>query len=103
MRNANRLMIALAVAVVGIPAAAYFILRPSHDPLGDRLRAFGFFPVDPPNTTMKVGGLYYVSADTRTFVPICEAEDADLDTAVRESPSVKIEEDLAEDGGLTAS
>jgi hypothetical protein len=101
MRNMARFVIASAIVVVAIPAAAYYLHAPSNDPLGDKLRRYGFFPVEPPSTLMEVGGLYYVSADARKFTPICQAEKTDLDTAVSESRSVKIEEDLAQDGGLT--
>ncbi len=102
MTNRTRFVIASAIAVVAIPAAAYYLRPPSNDPLADRLRGYGFFPVEPPNTLMDVGGLYYVSADTSEFTPICQAEKADLETTVSKSRSVKIEEDLAQDGGLTA-
>jgi len=101
MRNITRLAVASAVAVVTIPAAAYYLRQPPNDPLADKLRAYGFFPVEPPNTLMEVGGLYYVSPDASKFTPICQAERADLETTVRESRSIKIEEDLAQDGGLT--
>jgi hypothetical protein len=86
---------------VAIPAAAYYFQPPPNDPLADRLRAFGFFPVEPPSTLVDVGALYYVSANTSEFTPICHAEKADLEAAVSESKSIKIEEDLAQDGGLT--
>ena len=67
---------AAAIAVVAIPAAAYYLQPPPSDPLADRLRGFGFLPVQPPNTLMDVGALYYVSADTSEFTPICHAEKA---------------------------
>lgn len=101
MRNMTRLVVASAIAVVAIPAAAYYLRQPSNDPLADKLRGYGFFPVEPPNTLMEVGGLYYVSPDASEFIRICEAERADLETTVSESRSVKIEEDLAQNGGLT--
>ena len=35
MRNVTRFVIASAIAVVVIPAAAYYLRQPSNDPLGD--------------------------------------------------------------------
>jgi hypothetical protein len=101
MTNVKWLFVAAAVTVVAVPAAVYYFHPAPSDPLGDRLRAYGFFPVQPPNTLMDVGALYYVSADTTEFTPICQAEKTDLESAVSESKSVKIEEDLAQNGGLT--
>src|SRR3984957_329233 len=94
-------LLASAVIAVAIPAAAYYFQPPPDDPLVDKLRGFGFFPVQPPSTLVGVGALYFVSADTSEFTPICHAEKADVEAALTESRSVKIEEDLAQDGGLT--
>jgi hypothetical protein len=52
------LFLAAAIAVVAIPAAAYYLQPPSNDPLADRLRTFGFLPVEPPSTLVDVGALY---------------------------------------------
>lgn len=101
MKPTTMFFLASAVAVVAIPAAAYYLRPPSNDPLADKLRDFGFFPVQPPSTLVDVGALYFVSADTSEFTPICHAEKADLDAALTELRSLKIEEDLAQDGGLT--
>jgi hypothetical protein len=94
-------LLASAVVTVAIPAAAYYFQPPPNDPLADKLRGFGFFPVQPPSTLVDVGALYFVSADTSEFTPICHAEKSDVEAALTESRSVKIEEDLAQDGGLT--
>jgi hypothetical protein len=101
VKHTTLFVVASAVIVVAIPAAGYYFQPPPKDPLADRLRSFGFFPVQPPSTLMDVGALYYVSADTSEFTPICHAEKTDLEPVVNESKSIKIEEDLAQDGGLT--
>ncbi len=59
---------AIVVSVAVLAAALLSLWRillagPSKDPLGEKLRGFGFLPIQPPSTLVGVGSLYYVSPD----------------------------------------
>lgn len=102
MRIMTRFAALAAITTLVVPAAAFYLFwAPSNDPLGDKLRGFGFFPVEPPNTLMDLGALYYINSAVSEFVPICHAEKADLEAAMSELKSIQIEEDLRQDGSLT--
>jgi len=73
MRRATLFSAAAVVSAALIPLAMYSFGRASEDPLGDKLRSFGFFPIEPPSTLMDVGSLYYVDAGARDFRAICYA------------------------------
>ncbi|MGZ5873866.1 MAG: hypothetical protein ACXWKP_17320 [Bradyrhizobium sp.] len=94
------IMLALAAAVVAVPAAVYYITIPSNDPLGDTLRGFGFVPINPPSNLMTVGSLYYVDSKVRDFTTICTAEKSDLEEAVVSSRSLEMQESLERNGQL---
>jgi hypothetical protein len=98
MRKRTMLVLAATVATVAVPAAAYYGTRPSGDPLGDTLRAYGFVPINPPSNLMNVGSLYYVDAGVRDFKAICHAEQADLDGVVITSRSWEMQENLERNG-----
>jgi hypothetical protein len=93
-------MIALAVTVTAtaVPAAAYYLTKPSNDALGDMLRRYGFVPIAPPSNLMNVGSLYYVDASVRDFKAICDAEPADIAGAVSKSRSWDMEENFERNG-----
>lgn len=98
MRRMTMLVLAGAVATVAVPSAAYYGTRPSGDPLGDTLRAYGFVPINPPSNLMNVGSLYYVDAGVRDFKAICHAEKADLEGSVVSSRSWEMQENLERNG-----
>ena len=103
MRRAAIVYTALTAAVVLVPLAMYLFDRAARDPLSDKLRSYGFFPVVPPSTLIRVGSLYYVSADVRQFTAICNAETADVGGYLNESRSLQIEQDLKQTGSFTAN
>jgi hypothetical protein len=102
MRRAAVFFAVFGAAVVLVPLAAYLVERPSPDPLGDKLRSYGFFPIEPPSTLVRVGSLYYVSPDVRQFTAICNADTADVGGFLNESRSLEIEQELRENGSFTA-
>jgi len=99
-------MVSFAVAsaiAVAVPAAIYYEELPAGDPLGDKLRGYGFFPINPPSTLVEVGSLYYVSADASDIRGICPAEQADIEEAVKRSRSWQIQEDLSQNGSFATN
>src|SRR5260370_339413 len=77
MRTMTMLALAATVTTTAVPAAAYYLTRPSEDPLGGTLREYGFVPIRPPSNLMNVGSLYYVDSRVKDFKAICNAEQAD--------------------------
>lgn len=102
MRRTALFSVAALMSAAIIPLMVYLPARPSNDPLGDKLRSMGFYPIEPPSTLMDVGSLYYVDAGARDFRAICYAPKADLEGLVRESPSWQIEENLKVGGDFAA-
>ncbi|MGY3617655.1 hypothetical protein [Bradyrhizobium sp. USDA 10063] len=98
MRTMTMIALAATVATVAVPSAAYYLTRPSEDPLGDTLRRYSFVPINPPSNLMEVGSLYYVDAEVKEFKAICHADKADLDGAVVSSPSWEMQESLERNG-----
>ncbi|MCA1457609.1 hypothetical protein I6F35_31190 [Bradyrhizobium sp. BRP22] len=98
MRTMTMLALAAVAVTVAVPAGAFYLTRPSEDPLGDTLRGYGFVPINPPSNLMEVGSLYYVDAEVKEFKAICHADKADLDGAVVSSPSWEMQENLERNG-----
>jgi hypothetical protein len=90
--------VVLAVAVVGVPGAAFLWSQPAEDQLSLVLRDLGFVPITPPTNLMSVGSLYYVDPEVRFFSPICHPEASDLDGVVKESRSGNFKEELLHKG-----
>ena len=88
------LSVAVAAAVIGVPAVVYYEEMPTSDPLAAELRTYSLIPINPPSTLVEVGSLYYVSDDESDFREICAADSGDLRDVVNKSRSVKIDEDL---------
>ncbi|MDB5607518.1 MAG: hypothetical protein JWP25_4418 [Bradyrhizobium sp.] len=95
-----RTMIALAAAVVAVPAAAYYFSIPHNDPIGDTLRGYGYVPLRVPSNLMKLGSLYYVDSNLKDFTTICDADDEDLGIDVHTSRSMELQESLERNGQL---
>jgi hypothetical protein len=78
MRKAFKIALAVTLATVVIPAAAYSLMRPGdEDPMADTLREFGFVRVPLPSNLMNLGSLYYVDAGLKDFkTPPCAHEPA---------------------------
>ncbi len=93
-----RHMLALAAVVVGIPLAAHSLQAPSSDQLGGTLREFGFIPKTPPTTLMIPGSIYFVDAEAKRFVPICNADKDDIAEFLLTSPSVELQQTLERKG-----
>jgi hypothetical protein len=100
MRRITMLALAAIVTTTAVPSAAYYITRPSDDPLGDTLRRYGFVPINPPSNLMNVGSLYYVDAAVKDFKAICHAEQADIEDSVISSRSWEMQENLERSGRL---
>ena len=83
---------AVSMFAIAVPAVVYYEELPSGDPLADKLRGYGFFPINPPSTLINIGSLYYVSADASDFRAICGAEQADVKDVVNKSGSWHIQE-----------
>src|SRR5258708_25081935 len=98
MRTMTMLALAATVTTTAVPAAAYYLTRPSEDPLGGTLREYGFVPIRPPSNLMNVGSLYYVDSRVKDFKAICNAEIDDLKDSVVSSRSWEMQENLARDG-----
>ena len=104
MRRSVLIFAALAsTAVVVAPIVYYSWEEPSADPLGEKLRGYGFLPIEPPSTLMDVGSLYYVSEDARDFRSICRADRSDVLGVMDESHSWQIEQDLKQQGTFTVA
>ncbi|MCA6108693.1 hypothetical protein [Bradyrhizobium cenepequi] len=98
MRTMTMIALAAVLATVAVPSTAYYLTRPSEDPLGDTLRRYSFVPINPPSNLMEVGSLYYVDAEVKEFKAICHADKADLEGAVVSSPSWEMQESLERNG-----
>ncbi len=98
MRTMTMLALAATVTTTAVPAAAYYLTRPSEDPLGDTLREYGFVPIRPPSNLMNVGSLYYVDSRVKDFKAICNAEIDDLKDSVVSSRSWEMQENLERNG-----
>src|SRR5258708_13967915 len=98
MRTMTMLALAATVTTTAVPAAAYYLTRPSEDPLGGTLREYGFVPIRPPSNLMNVGSLYYVDSRVRDFKAICNAEEDDLKDSVVSSRSWEMQENLERNG-----
>jgi hypothetical protein len=98
MQKMTTLALAMTVTAVAVPAAAYYWPRSGDDPLGDTLRGYGLAPITPPTNLMSVGSLYYVDAGVKDFRPICHAEKADLEGAVKTSRSWEMQQELERKG-----
>ena len=94
---------AVSMFAIAVPAVVYYEGLPSGDPLADKLRGYGFFPINPPSTLIDVGSLYYVSADASDFRAICGAEQADVKDVVNKSGSWHIQEDLSQHGSFATN
>ncbi|MBV8796661.1 MAG: hypothetical protein JO136_17155 [Hyphomicrobiales bacterium] len=103
MRKAIVVSAAVLAAAIIVPLGLYAFHGPSKDPLGDKLRGFGFLPVEPASTLVGVGSLYYVSADLRRFTAICNADKTDVGGYMNESPSPQIEQSLKQNGSFVAN
>ena len=103
MRKAIVVSVAVLAAAVVVPLVVSLLHGPSKDPLGDKLRGFGFLPVEPASTLVGVGSLYYVSPDVRRFTAICNADKTDVGGYVNESPSPQIEQSLKQSGRFVAN
>jgi len=103
MRRATFVYAAALTAAVLIPLSAYVSMKPSKDPLGEKLRSYGFFPIEPPSTLVGVGSLYYVSPDIRQFTAICNADANDVGGFMNESRSLQIQQNLKENGSFAAN
>jgi hypothetical protein len=98
MRTMTMLALAATVTTTAVPAAAYYLTRPSEDPLGGTLREYGFVPIRPPSNLMNVGSLYYVDSRVKDFKAICNAEIDDLKDSVVSSRSWEMQENLERNG-----
>lgn len=103
MRKAIVVSVAVLAAAFVVPLGAYLSASPSKDPLGDKLRGYGFLPIEPPSTLVGVGSLYYVSPDVRQFTAICNAEKTDVGGYMNESRSLQIEQNLKQSGSFAAN
>jgi hypothetical protein len=103
MRKAIVVSVAALAAAVIVPLVVSLFHGPSKDPLGDKLRGFGFLPVEPASTLVGVGSLYYVSPDVRRFTAICNADKTDVGGYMNESPSPQIEQSLKQSGSFVAN
>jgi hypothetical protein len=103
MRKAFKIALAVTLATVVIPAAAYSLMRPGdEDPMADTLREFGFVRVPLPSNLMNLGSLYYVDAGLKDFKTTCHARAADLGEDVIMSRSGDIEKNLERKGALAS-
>ena len=100
MRRITMLALTAIMTTAAVPSAAYYLTRPSDDPLGDTLRQYGFVPINPPSNLMNVGSLYYVDAAVKDFKAICHAEKADIEDSVISSRSWEMQESLERKGRL---
>ena len=98
MKTMTMLAIAATVTAAAVPAAAYYLTKPSDSPLDDTLREYGFVPINPPSNLMNVGSLYYVDSKVKDFKAICHAEKADLEGSVVSSRSWEMQESLERNG-----
>ena len=99
-----KLTILLAMSVaLGAAPITYYVSMPDDDPLGDTLHDYGLDPIHPPSNLLQVGSLYLVNAKAGTYTPICDADKADLDNAVRTSPSFEFRNSLEQKGEFAAS
>jgi hypothetical protein len=103
MRRTTLFSAAAVVAAAFVPFFWYVSSKPSGDPLGDKIKSFGFFPVEPPSKLVEVGSLYYVNADASAFTAICYAGQTEIKGLVNESPSPAIKESLQQTGDFAAN
>jgi hypothetical protein len=103
MRKPIVVSVVVLAAAIMVPLVVSLVHGPSKDPLGDKLHAFGFFPVRPASTLVGVGSLYYVSSDARRFTAICNADKTDVGGYMNESPSPQIEQSLKQSGSFVAN
>lgn len=100
--NKRKLLFAAALGAaataVAIPAAAYWMNKPSENHLGDTLRSFGYLPLALPTSRMSVGSLYHVDSKVRFFDVACQAEKADLTGAVETEAGGEFRADLLTNG-----
>src|SRR5258708_2981253 len=98
MRTMTMLALAATVTTTAVPAAAYYLTRPSEDPLGDTLREYGFVPIRPPSNLMNVGSLYYVDSRVKGFKASWNGEIDDLKDSGVWSRSWEMQENLERNG-----
>jgi hypothetical protein len=100
--NRKKLVLAAALGAaataVAIPAAAYWMNKPSENHLGDTLRSFGYLPLALPTSRMSVGSLYHVDSRVRFFDVACHAEKADLVGAIETENGAEFRADLLTNG-----
>src|SRR5260370_33814497 len=94
MRTMTMLALAATVTTTAVPAAAYYLTRPSEDPLGGTLREYGFVPIRPPSNLMNVGSLYYVDSRVKDFMAICNAAIDDRKDSVFAPRNSDLQENL---------
>jgi hypothetical protein len=100
MTTKIKIVAALVLGTVAVPAVAYWAQLPASDLLAEKLRSYGFYAINPPSTLVDVGSLYYVSEDGRQYTAICLAEPADVAGVALKSKSVQIQEDLSQNGSF---
>lgn len=96
------ILLAMAAALSAAPAT-YYATLPDDDPLSGTLHDYGLDPIHPPSNLLQVGSLYLVDAKAGKFTPICDADEADLQNAIRKSPSYEIKSSLEQKGEYAAS
>jgi hypothetical protein len=96
------IMLAMATALSAAPVT-YYATLPDDDPLSGTLRDYGLDPIHPPSNLLQVGSLYLVDAKAGKFTPICDADEVDLQNAIRKSASFEIKNSLEQKGEYAAS
>jgi hypothetical protein len=84
-------------------AMTYFAYGSPGEPLDETLRSYGFLTLVPPSNLMDIGSLYFISADTRHFWPVCSADESDVKGMTKHSDSVELKVVDQSSGNLFAS
>lgn len=91
MNRAQIARIALALALIGLPAVFFFSrIGYSGTALDRTLWDAGFYPVKPPSTLVGPGSIYHVSRDGKHYTAICRADALEVGPLLERSPSEEI-------------
>ena len=88
MTRAWIIKIAIALVIAAVPAAVIaYQFGDTRNALDRSLENAGFYPLKPPSTLVGPGSIYHVSRDGKYYRTICEANETDVRSFIKRSPS----------------
>jgi hypothetical protein len=88
MTRAWIIKIAIALVIAAVPAAVIaYQFGDTRNALDRSLENAGFYPLKPPSMLVGPGSIYHVSRDGKYYRTICEADEAEVRSFIKRSPS----------------